>query len=168
MPAKLPVRFFPSTSPVHDLFLGQLDQVEDIRQGSEISLVFFYAPWCGQSAAVREEIEQVAKSLADQVREGGLCQALEGLPLASAADPLRCSLQLVITLIAVHLLKGFLNQVFCGCLFYEFFPLVGVVCSHQLLVEPREMQKTEAFFLLSCDILVPSEVRASVKGILGL
>lgn len=81
MPAKLPVSFFPSTSPVHDLFLGQLDQAEDIRQSSEISLVFFYAPWCGQSAAVREEIEQVAKSLADQVREGGLCQALEGLPL---------------------------------------------------------------------------------------
>ncbi|XP_058013118.1 thioredoxin domain-containing protein 11 isoform X2 [Ahaetulla prasina] len=67
MPAKLPVSFFPSTSPVHDLFLGQLDQAEDIRQSSEISLFFFYAPWCGQSAAVREEIEQVAKSLADQV-----------------------------------------------------------------------------------------------------
>ncbi|XP_039224011.1 thioredoxin domain-containing protein 11 [Crotalus tigris] len=66
-PAKLPVSFFPSTSPVHDLFLGQLDQAEDIRHSSEISLLFFYAPWCGQSAAVREEIEQVAKSLADQV-----------------------------------------------------------------------------------------------------
>lgn len=85
MPAKLPVSFFPATSPVHDLFLGQLDQAEDIRESSEISLVFFYAPWCGQSAAVREEIEQVAQSLADQVREGGLwsarCQASEGLPL---------------------------------------------------------------------------------------
>ncbi|XP_026539129.1 thioredoxin domain-containing protein 11 [Notechis scutatus] len=67
MPAKLPLSFFPSTSPVHDLFLGQLDQAEDIRQSSEISLFFFYAPWCGQSAIVREEIERVAKSLADQV-----------------------------------------------------------------------------------------------------
>ncbi|XP_013925551.1 PREDICTED: thioredoxin domain-containing protein 11 [Thamnophis sirtalis] len=67
MPAKLPISFFPATSSVHDLFLGQLDLAEDIRQSSEISLVFFYAPWCGQSAAVREEIEQVAKSLADQV-----------------------------------------------------------------------------------------------------
>uniref|UniRef100_A0A8C6VL41 Thioredoxin domain containing 11 n=1 Tax=Naja naja TaxID=35670 RepID=A0A8C6VL41_NAJNA len=67
MPAKLPLSFFPSTSPVYDLFLGQLDQAEDIRQSSEISLFFFYAPWCGQSAVVREEIEQVAKSLADQV-----------------------------------------------------------------------------------------------------
>ncbi|XP_063171047.1 thioredoxin domain-containing protein 11 [Candoia aspera] len=67
MPAKLPIGFFSSTSAVHDLFLGQLDQAEDIRQSSEITLFFFYAPWCGQSAAVREEIEHVAKSLADQV-----------------------------------------------------------------------------------------------------
>lgn len=68
MPAKLPVSFFSSTSPVCDLFLGQLDRAEDIRQDSEITLFFFYAPWCGQSVAVREEIEKVASSLADQVR----------------------------------------------------------------------------------------------------
>ncbi|KAM6424366.1 thioredoxin domain-containing protein 11 isoform 1-T1 [Liasis olivaceus] len=67
MPAKMPVGFFSSTSPVRDLFLGQLDQAEDIRQSSEIALFFFYAPWCGQSAAAREEVEQVAKRLADQV-----------------------------------------------------------------------------------------------------
>ncbi|CAI5791990.1 domain-containing 11 isoform X1 [Podarcis lilfordi] len=67
MPAKLPVSFFSSTSPVCDLFLGQLDRAEDIRQDSEITLFFFYAPWCGQSVAVREEIEKVASSLADQV-----------------------------------------------------------------------------------------------------
>ncbi|XP_061456224.1 thioredoxin domain-containing protein 11 isoform X2 [Rhineura floridana] len=67
MPAKLPVNFFSSTSPVHDLFLGQLDHAEDIRQDSEVTLFFFYAPWCGQSVAVKEEIEKVASSLADQV-----------------------------------------------------------------------------------------------------
>ncbi|XP_053132881.1 thioredoxin domain-containing protein 11 isoform X2 [Hemicordylus capensis] len=67
MPAKLPVNFFSVTSPVHDLFLGQLDHAEDIRQDSEISLFFFYAPWCGQSVAAKEEIDKVARSLADQV-----------------------------------------------------------------------------------------------------
>ncbi|KAH0632073.1 hypothetical protein JD844_020134 [Phrynosoma platyrhinos] len=67
MPAKVPVSFFSSKSPVHDLFLGQLDHAEDIRRDSEVSLFYFYAPWCGQSVAVREEIEKVASSLADQV-----------------------------------------------------------------------------------------------------
>ncbi|XP_077172234.1 thioredoxin domain-containing protein 11 [Paroedura picta] len=67
MPAKVPVNFFPSSSPVVDFFLGQLDLAEIVRQDSEVSLFFFYAPWCGQSIAVREEIEKVALSLADQV-----------------------------------------------------------------------------------------------------
>lgn len=61
------MNFFSSASPVIDLFLGQLDHAEDIRQDSEISLLFFYAPWCGQSFAVKEEIEKVARKLADQV-----------------------------------------------------------------------------------------------------
>ncbi|XP_054849357.1 thioredoxin domain-containing protein 11 isoform X2 [Eublepharis macularius] len=67
MPAKLPVNFFSSTSPVLDFFLGQLDRAELVRQDSEVSLFFFYAPWCGQSIAAREDIEKVASSLADQV-----------------------------------------------------------------------------------------------------
>ncbi|XP_072838764.2 thioredoxin domain-containing protein 11 [Pogona vitticeps] len=67
MPAKLPVNFFSSKSPVHDFFLGQLDRAENIRQDSEIALFFFYAPWCGQSVSVRDEIEDVASRLADQV-----------------------------------------------------------------------------------------------------
>ncbi|KAJ7306031.1 hypothetical protein JRQ81_010397 [Phrynocephalus forsythii] len=67
MQAKLPVSFFSSKSPVHDFFLGQLDHAEHLRQDSEIALFFFYAPWCGQSVAVREEIEEVASRLADQV-----------------------------------------------------------------------------------------------------
>lgn len=70
MPAKLPVNFFSLTSPVHDLFLGQLDRAEDIRRESEVTLFFFYAPWCGQSVVVREELEKVARTLADQVMWG--------------------------------------------------------------------------------------------------
>ncbi|XP_060642732.2 thioredoxin domain-containing protein 11 [Anolis sagrei] len=67
LPARPPVSFFALTSPVHDLFLGQLDRAEDIRRDSDVSLFYFYAPWCGQSVTVREEIEKVAGILADQV-----------------------------------------------------------------------------------------------------
>ncbi|XP_074821545.1 thioredoxin domain-containing protein 11 isoform X2 [Natator depressus] len=67
MAAKVPVNFFSSRSPVLDLFRGQLDYADYIRQDSEVVLYFFYAPWCGQSIAAREEIEQVASRLADQV-----------------------------------------------------------------------------------------------------
>uniref|UniRef100_A0A8D0DJG7 Thioredoxin domain containing 11 n=1 Tax=Salvator merianae TaxID=96440 RepID=A0A8D0DJG7_SALMN len=67
MPAKVPVSFFSSTSLVRDLYLGQLDRAEDFRRESEVTLFFFYAPWCGQSVAVKEEIENVASRLADQV-----------------------------------------------------------------------------------------------------
>ncbi|KAE8579802.1 hypothetical protein XENTR_v10024188 [Xenopus tropicalis] len=66
-PAKPPVHFFSSHSPVVDLFLGQLDYAEYIRQDSEITMFFLYAPWCGQSITARAEIEQVASKLADQV-----------------------------------------------------------------------------------------------------
>ncbi|XP_052535424.1 thioredoxin domain-containing protein 11 isoform X1 [Tympanuchus pallidicinctus] len=67
MPAKLPVNFFSTRSPVIDLFRGQLDYADHLRQDSEVALYFFYAPWCGQSVAVREEIEHVASRLSDQV-----------------------------------------------------------------------------------------------------
>ncbi|NWS69782.1 TXD11 protein, partial [Crotophaga sulcirostris] len=67
MPAKLPVNFFSTRSPVIDLFRGQLDYADHLRQDSEIVLYFFYAPWCGQSIAAREEIERVASRLSDQV-----------------------------------------------------------------------------------------------------
>ncbi|XP_053327391.1 thioredoxin domain-containing protein 11 [Spea bombifrons] len=67
MPARPPERFFPTGSPVVDLFRGQLDYAEHIRQDSEITLFFLYAPWCGQSIAARSEIEQVANQLSDQV-----------------------------------------------------------------------------------------------------
>ncbi|KAL2766440.1 thioredoxin domain-containing protein 11 isoform 2 [Daubentonia madagascariensis] len=67
IPAKPPVSFFSSRSPVLDLFQGQLDYAENIRQDSEVVLLFFYAPWCGQSIAARAEIEQAASRLSDQV-----------------------------------------------------------------------------------------------------
>ncbi|NWI99631.1 TXD11 protein, partial [Crypturellus undulatus] len=67
MPAKLPVNFFSTRSPVVDLYRGQLDYADHLRQDSEIVLYFFYAPWCGQSIAAREEIEHVASRLSDQV-----------------------------------------------------------------------------------------------------
>ncbi|XP_032316668.1 thioredoxin domain-containing protein 11 isoform X2 [Camelus ferus] len=67
IPAKPPVSFFSSRSPVLDLFQGQLDYAEHVRRDSEVALLFFYAPWCGQSIAARAEIEQAASQLSDQV-----------------------------------------------------------------------------------------------------
>ncbi|XP_068100798.1 thioredoxin domain-containing protein 11 [Hyperolius riggenbachi] len=67
MPARPPVHFFSTQSPVVDLFFGQLDYAEFLRQDSEITLFFLYAPWCAQSIAARVEIEHVASRLADQV-----------------------------------------------------------------------------------------------------
>ncbi|XP_034878177.1 thioredoxin domain-containing protein 11 isoform X2 [Mirounga leonina] len=66
IPAKPPVSFFSSRSPVLDLFQGQLDYAEHVRRDSEVVLLFFYAPWCGQSIAARSEIEQAAGQLSDQ------------------------------------------------------------------------------------------------------
>ncbi|KAK2097575.1 hypothetical protein P7K49_023026 [Saguinus oedipus] len=70
IPAKPPVSFFSPRSPVLDLFQGQLDYAEHVRRDSEVVLLFFYAPWCGQSIAARAEIEQAASRLSDQFVEG--------------------------------------------------------------------------------------------------
>nr|XP_027796691.1 thioredoxin domain-containing protein 11 isoform X1 [Marmota flaviventris] len=67
IPAKPPVSFFSSRSLVLDLFQGQLDYAEHVRRDSEVVLLFFYAPWCGQSIAARAEIEHAASRLSDQV-----------------------------------------------------------------------------------------------------
>ncbi|XP_056390106.1 thioredoxin domain-containing protein 11 [Hyla sarda] len=67
MPAKPPMRFFHTHLPVVDLFFGQIDYADHLRQDSEITLYFLYAPWCAQSIAARDEIEHVANKLADQV-----------------------------------------------------------------------------------------------------
>lgn len=42
-------------------------QVERLRSMAEVSLIFFYAPWCAHSMAARQEVQQVAKKLAKQV-----------------------------------------------------------------------------------------------------
>lgn len=66
--ARPPVRFFSAEAPVVDLYLGQLDQVDRLRSVAEVSLIFFYAPWCAHSMAARQEVQQVAKKLAKQVQ----------------------------------------------------------------------------------------------------
>lgn len=43
-------------------------QVERLRSVAEVSLIFFYAPWCAHSMAARQEVQQVAKKLAKQVQ----------------------------------------------------------------------------------------------------
>lgn len=42
-------------------------QVERLRSVAEVSLIFFYAPWCAHSMAARQEVQQVARKLAKQV-----------------------------------------------------------------------------------------------------
>uniref|UniRef100_A0A7N6ALP5 Thioredoxin domain-containing protein n=1 Tax=Anabas testudineus TaxID=64144 RepID=A0A7N6ALP5_ANATE len=64
--ARPPVRFFSPEAPIVDLYLGQLDQ--RLRSMAEVSLIFFYAPWCAHSLAARHEVQQVAKKLAKQVQ----------------------------------------------------------------------------------------------------
>lgn len=66
--ARPPVRFLSPSVPVVDLFLGQQDQVEKLVEGSDVSVLFYYAPWCAHSIAAREHLQQVALHLADQVR----------------------------------------------------------------------------------------------------
>ncbi|KAM6971839.1 thioredoxin domain-containing protein 11 [Aplochiton taeniatus] len=66
--ARPPVRFFSADAPVVDLYMGQLDQVERLRSLAEVSLIFFYAPWCAHSMAARQEVQQVARKLAKQVQ----------------------------------------------------------------------------------------------------
>ncbi|XP_062295833.1 thioredoxin domain-containing protein 11 [Scomber scombrus] len=66
--ARPPLRFFSAEAPVVDLYLGQLDQMERLRSVAEVSLIFFYAPWCAHSMAARQEVQLVAKKLAKQVQ----------------------------------------------------------------------------------------------------
>uniref|UniRef100_A0A8C7K4F3 Thioredoxin domain containing 11 n=1 Tax=Oncorhynchus kisutch TaxID=8019 RepID=A0A8C7K4F3_ONCKI len=66
--ARPPVRFFSAEAPVVDLYLGQLEQVERLRGAAEVSVIFFYAPWCAHSIAARHEVQEVARRLARQVQ----------------------------------------------------------------------------------------------------
>ncbi|KAG5278335.1 hypothetical protein AALO_G00097840 [Alosa alosa] len=65
--APAPVRFFAADAPVVDLYLGQLEQVERLRALAEVSLVFFYAPWCAHSVAAHDQLQHVAQRLGHEV-----------------------------------------------------------------------------------------------------
>lgn len=41
--------------------------MERLRSVAEVSLIFFYAPWCAHSMAARQEVQQVATKLSKQV-----------------------------------------------------------------------------------------------------
>ncbi|XP_030635780.1 thioredoxin domain-containing protein 11 isoform X3 [Chanos chanos] len=66
--ARAPVRFFAGDVPVVDLYLGQVEQVERLRGASDISVIFYYAPWCAHSINARDQLQHVAHSLFTQVQ----------------------------------------------------------------------------------------------------
>ncbi|XP_056624254.1 thioredoxin domain-containing protein 11 isoform X2 [Triplophysa dalaica] len=66
--ARTPVSFFPEEVPVVDLFLGQLDEADRLREDADVSVMFYYAPWCAHSITARRHIQHVALRLAQQVQ----------------------------------------------------------------------------------------------------
>ncbi|XP_073697720.1 thioredoxin domain-containing protein 11 isoform X2 [Garra rufa] len=66
--ARSPVRFFPPEAPVVDLFLGQLEEADRLREEADVSVVFYYAPWCAHCISARQHVQQVALRLAHQVQ----------------------------------------------------------------------------------------------------
>lgn len=67
-PPRAPLRFFPAEAPLADLFLGQLEEVDRLREEADVTLVFYYAPWCAHCIAARQHVQQVALRLAQQVQ----------------------------------------------------------------------------------------------------
>ncbi|TRY86182.1 hypothetical protein DNTS_030224 [Danionella cerebrum] len=67
-PARPPLRFFPADAPLIDLFLGQQQEVDVLRQEADVTAVFYYAPWCGHSISARTHFLQVALRLEKQVK----------------------------------------------------------------------------------------------------
>ncbi|RXN31763.1 thioredoxin domain-containing 11 [Labeo rohita] len=61
-----PVRFFPAEAPVVDLFLGQLEEADHLLEEADVSVVFYYAPWCAHCITARQHVQQVALRLAQQ------------------------------------------------------------------------------------------------------
>ncbi|KTF94890.1 hypothetical protein cypCar_00049568, partial [Cyprinus carpio] len=49
-----------------DLFLGQLEEADRLLEEADVSLVFYYAPWCAHCLAARQHVQQVALRLAQQ------------------------------------------------------------------------------------------------------
>lgn len=65
--ARTPMRFFPEEVPVVDLFLGQLEEADQLREDADVSVMFYYAPWCAHSITARQHVQRVALRLAQQV-----------------------------------------------------------------------------------------------------
>lgn len=65
---RAPLRFFPAEAPLADLFLGQLEEADRLLEEADVSLVFYYAPWCAHCLAARQHVQQVALRLAQQVQ----------------------------------------------------------------------------------------------------
>uniref|UniRef100_W5KYF0 Thioredoxin domain containing 11 n=1 Tax=Astyanax mexicanus TaxID=7994 RepID=W5KYF0_ASTMX len=70
--APTPVRFFSPQFPVVDLFLGQQDQVDRLREEADVCVLVYYAPWCAHSINTRDHIQQVALRMANEVRFVGV------------------------------------------------------------------------------------------------
>lgn len=117
-PPRPPVRFFAHDAPVVDLYLGQIDQVERLRSVAEVSLIFFYAPWCAHSMAARQELQQVAKKLARQVTRN----LSHNWHSNSSRRPSHTTTDVFVS------------------------SETGAVCGCELLVESGEMQEAESLF----------------------
>ncbi|XP_039511260.1 thioredoxin domain-containing protein 11 isoform X2 [Pimephales promelas] len=65
---RAPGRFFPADGPVRDLFLGQLEEADALREEADVSVLLYYAPWCAHCASARLVLQQVALRLAAQVQ----------------------------------------------------------------------------------------------------
>lgn len=63
------VFFRPLLNKYHVTVMRLSLQVERLRSAAEVSLIFFYAPWCAHSMAARQEVQLVAKKLAKQVQD---------------------------------------------------------------------------------------------------
>ena len=66
-PAKPPKPIFNKTSFVYDVYTGDLEDRDYILQFSEVSFVFYYAPWCHKSMLAAKEFAQIAKDMYHQV-----------------------------------------------------------------------------------------------------
>ncbi|XP_067296545.1 thioredoxin domain-containing protein 11 isoform X2 [Pseudorasbora parva] len=67
-PARPPVGFFAAEAPVVDLFLGQMEEAERLLEEADISLLFYYAPWCAHSITARQQVQETARRLAGEVQ----------------------------------------------------------------------------------------------------
>ena len=65
--AKPPTHVFNETEFVYDVYTGNLETRDYIWQFSEVSFVFYYAPWCRKSMLGAAEFGKVAREMHHQV-----------------------------------------------------------------------------------------------------